>query len=81
MLEGVRCLQLPLLCERIVEIPVRDWLVTPALRKDGSYCVRKAPILDDTSSGPDKGDLKPFDRAPHCFIFGFEHSLHVKLYY
>ncbi|XP_041810339.1 tRNA (adenine(58)-N(1))-methyltransferase, mitochondrial [Chelmon rostratus] len=57
MLEGVRCLQLPLLCERIVEIPVRDWLVTPALRKDGSYCVRKAPILDDTSSGPDKEEL------------------------
>ncbi|XP_034419318.1 tRNA (adenine(58)-N(1))-methyltransferase, mitochondrial isoform X1 [Cyclopterus lumpus] len=47
LLEGLRCLPLlPLLCERIIEVPVRDWVVAPALQKDGSYCVRKAPAMD-----------------------------------
>ncbi|KAK5885933.1 hypothetical protein CesoFtcFv8_017021 [Champsocephalus esox] len=44
LLEGLRCLALPLLCERIIEVPVREWLVAPALQKDGKYCVRKAPV-------------------------------------
>ncbi|XP_031177122.1 tRNA (adenine(58)-N(1))-methyltransferase, mitochondrial isoform X1 [Sander lucioperca] len=47
LLEGLRCLALPLLCERIIEVPMRDWVVAPALQKDGSYCARKAPILDE----------------------------------
>lgn len=47
LLEGLRCSALPLLCERIIEVPIRDWLVAPALRKDGNYCMRKSPILDD----------------------------------
>ncbi|XP_075963899.1 tRNA (adenine(58)-N(1))-methyltransferase, mitochondrial isoform X1 [Anarhichas minor] len=46
LLEGLRCLALPLLCERIVEVPIRDWVVAPALQKDGRYCVRKDPVLD-----------------------------------
>lgn len=45
LLEGLRCLALPLLCERIIEVPLRDWTVAPALQKDGSYCMRKAPVL------------------------------------
>ncbi|KAM9340994.1 tRNA (adenine(58)-N(1))-methyltransferase, mitochondrial [Symphorus nematophorus] len=51
LLEGLRCLALPLLCERIVEVPIRDWLVAPALQKDGTYCVRKAPALDEDGRG------------------------------
>ncbi|KAF1375148.1 hypothetical protein PFLUV_G00236460 [Perca fluviatilis] len=47
LLEGLRCLALPLLCERIIEVPMRDWVVAPALQKDGSYCARKAPILNE----------------------------------
>ncbi|CAJ1074064.1 tRNA (adenine(58)-N(1))-methyltransferase%2C mitochondrial [Xyrichtys novacula] len=60
LLEGLRCLQLPLLCESIIEVPIRNWLVAPALRKDGSYCIRQAPILaeaqrqeDETSENTD----------------------------
>ncbi|XP_017281601.1 tRNA (adenine(58)-N(1))-methyltransferase, mitochondrial [Kryptolebias marmoratus] len=49
LLEGVRCSALPFLCERIIEVPVRDWVVTPALKKDGQYCVVKAPNLDEHS--------------------------------
>lgn len=45
LLEGLRCLALPLLCERIVEVPLREWTVAPALQKDGSYCIRKPPVL------------------------------------
>ncbi|XP_049917716.1 tRNA (adenine(58)-N(1))-methyltransferase, mitochondrial isoform X1 [Epinephelus moara] len=46
LLEGIRYSALPLLCERIMEVPNRHWLVAPALQKDGKHCVRKAPILD-----------------------------------
>ncbi|XP_026166094.1 tRNA (adenine(58)-N(1))-methyltransferase, mitochondrial [Mastacembelus armatus] len=44
LLEGLRCLALPLLCERIIEVPIRDWVVAPAIQKDGRYCVRKLPM-------------------------------------
>lgn len=54
LLEGLRCSQLPLLCERIIEVPVRDWLVAAALQKDGSFCVRKAPKLDDEQTDGDE---------------------------
>ncbi|XP_023148701.1 tRNA (adenine(58)-N(1))-methyltransferase, mitochondrial [Amphiprion ocellaris] len=64
LLEGLRCSSLPLLCERIIEVPSREWLVAPALRKDGRYCTRSAPILaeeprqqDDTSDEPNKEEL------------------------
>lgn len=36
---------LPLLCERIVEVPLRDWMVAPALQKDGRFCIRKPLVL------------------------------------
>ncbi|XP_077435554.1 tRNA (adenine(58)-N(1))-methyltransferase, mitochondrial [Vanacampus margaritifer] len=47
LLEGLRCSALPLLCERIFEVPVRDWIVSPAIQKDGRYCSRKALIVND----------------------------------
>lgn len=47
LLEGLRCSRLPLFCERIMELPSRDWLVAPAFQKDGRYCVRKAPITQE----------------------------------
>ncbi|XP_047467952.1 tRNA (adenine(58)-N(1))-methyltransferase, mitochondrial isoform X2 [Mugil cephalus] len=53
LLEGLRCSSLPVLCERIIEVPVRNWLVVPALQKDGQYCTKKAPVLDEE---PRQGD-------------------------
>ncbi|XP_061651059.1 tRNA (adenine(58)-N(1))-methyltransferase, mitochondrial [Phyllopteryx taeniolatus] len=60
LLEGLRCSALPLLCERIFEVPTRDWLVGPALLKDGGYCSKKALNLNETqreettSDGPEQ---------------------------
>lgn len=53
LLEGIRCLQLPLLCERIMELPSRDWIVAPALQKDGSYCTKKSPIAQENGTKED----------------------------
>lgn len=67
LLEGLRCLALPLLCERIIEVPLRDWVVAPALQKDGSYCIRKPPVLpgdeqqqerEEAAVVTSQGDLK-----------------------
>lgn len=65
LLEGLRCLPLPLLCERIVEVPIRDWLVAPALQKDGRHCVRRDPTLGrDQGEEANAGDLKATRPAP-----------------
>ncbi|XP_030574144.1 tRNA (adenine(58)-N(1))-methyltransferase, mitochondrial [Archocentrus centrarchus] len=50
LLEGIRCSALPLLCERIIELPLREWVVAPALQKNGQYCNRKAQMLDENPS-------------------------------
>uniref|UniRef100_A0A3Q3W396 tRNA (adenine(58)-N(1))-methyltransferase n=1 Tax=Mola mola TaxID=94237 RepID=A0A3Q3W396_MOLML len=63
LLEGLRCLALPLLCERIIEVPARDWLVAPALQKDGSYCIRRAPMLHEQRGGEEDKTLDETYRA------------------
>ncbi|XP_028298391.1 tRNA (adenine(58)-N(1))-methyltransferase, mitochondrial isoform X2 [Gouania willdenowi] len=54
MLDGIRCLALPLQCERIVEVPTRVWLVTPARQKDGQYLSRVGSVLEQEASQEDK---------------------------
>ncbi|XP_072221858.1 tRNA (adenine(58)-N(1))-methyltransferase, mitochondrial isoform X1 [Leuresthes tenuis] len=53
LLEGLRCAALPLLCEHIVEVPTRDWVVAPARQKDGQYWSRKAPTQSEDSNEDD----------------------------
>ncbi|XP_041109096.1 tRNA (adenine(58)-N(1))-methyltransferase, mitochondrial [Polyodon spathula] len=43
LLEGVRQCQLPFFCEKVTEVTDRHWLVTPALKKDGSNAPRVPP--------------------------------------
>ncbi|KAK2826378.1 hypothetical protein Q5P01_020592 [Channa striata] len=68
LLEGLRCSALPLSCERIIEVPVREWVVAPALQKDGQYCRRKAPVLQEDGveqEMPDQADKEELTRAEH----------------
>ncbi|XP_029983418.1 tRNA (adenine(58)-N(1))-methyltransferase, mitochondrial [Sphaeramia orbicularis] len=64
LLEGLRCLPLPLLCERIIEVPLRKWLVGPAIQKDGQYCVRKAPGMDDNQQENDASNQDVKEEHP-----------------
>ncbi|KAI7804558.1 tRNA (adenine(58)-N(1))-methyltransferase, mitochondrial [Triplophysa rosa] len=67
LMEGLRCSALPLVCERIIEVQYRDWLVSPSLKKDGTFNRRKAPCGDDDESEPseDTEDLTPFGDVPY----------------
>lgn len=59
LLEGLRCLpSLSLLCERIVDVSIRDWLLAPAVHKDGRYCSRKLPLMAESQreNAADEGD-------------------------
>uniref|UniRef100_A0A8C1NG95 tRNA (adenine(58)-N(1))-methyltransferase n=1 Tax=Cyprinus carpio TaxID=7962 RepID=A0A8C1NG95_CYPCA len=70
LMEGLRCSALPLVCERIVEVQYRDWLVGPSLKKDGTFNKRKAPHeedddVDESEPNEDtKGDLNRQDPVP-----------------
>ncbi|KAM8945384.1 tRNA (adenine(58)-N(1))-methyltransferase, mitochondrial [Pelodytes ibericus] len=81
LLEGIRSCQLSLVCEKIVEVSVKDWLVAPAMRKDGSVSLRVEPemtveseLLDTEQAGDDGSDSeeddpsgagKPFGQVPY----------------
>ncbi|XP_067841233.1 tRNA (adenine(58)-N(1))-methyltransferase, mitochondrial [Heptranchias perlo] len=52
LLEGIRCSQLSLSCEKILEVIHRDWLIKPAVRKDGSM----APRVEPQRNGNDEVD-------------------------
>ncbi|XP_073412444.1 tRNA (adenine(58)-N(1))-methyltransferase, mitochondrial isoform X2 [Dendrobates tinctorius] len=58
LLEGIRSCELPLLCEKVMEVSITDWLVAPSLRKDGSFSKRVDPLWNWTSESqtPEKGD-------------------------
>lgn len=81
LLEGIRSCELPLLCEKIMEVSITDWLVAPSLRKDGRVSERVDPQrngssvmqtqeqADDAESQTEDEDFligsKPFGQVPY----------------
>ncbi|GAA6084917.1 tRNA (adenine(58)-N(1))-methyltransferase, mitochondrial [Tachysurus ichikawai] len=70
LMEGLRCSTLPLVCERIIEVQHRDWLLAPSLKKDGSFNQRrKSPGEEATESENEDGGKEGQASAAH-FPFG-----------
>ncbi|XP_076850692.1 tRNA (adenine(58)-N(1))-methyltransferase, mitochondrial [Brachyhypopomus gauderio] len=75
LVEGLRCSNLPLVCERVIEVQYRDWLLAPSLKKDGSFNKRKALIEEtiesqeddsnDEHEGQAGGQRAPFGSVPY----------------
>ncbi|XP_063300164.1 tRNA (adenine(58)-N(1))-methyltransferase, mitochondrial [Pelobates fuscus] len=81
LLEGIRSCQLFLVCEKIVEVSYKDWLVAPSVRKDGSISPRVEPEKNiesdpeyleqpeneesDSDAQNPSVEIKPFGQVPY----------------
>ncbi|XP_053568621.1 tRNA (adenine(58)-N(1))-methyltransferase, mitochondrial [Bombina bombina] len=81
LLEGIRSCQLPFVCEKIMEISVKEWIVAPSFRKDGSISQRVKPKWEVVSEAenleqnedfencmedePISAEVKPFGHIPY----------------
>ncbi|KAM5125892.1 tRNA (adenine(58)-N(1))-methyltransferase, mitochondrial, partial [Mantella aurantiaca] len=72
LLEGIRCCDLPLICEKIMEVGVIDWLVAPSVRKDGRISRRVKPHTqeqlhqdEDDEDDTDPVRSEPFGQVPY----------------
>ncbi|KAL0969876.1 hypothetical protein UPYG_G00233670 [Umbra pygmaea] len=71
LLEGLRCSNLPLRCERIFEVQLRDWLLAAAIQKDGQFCRRKAPPSARSQEVEQKGQNdQSEDKENESAVFG-----------
>ncbi|XP_072546672.1 tRNA (adenine(58)-N(1))-methyltransferase, mitochondrial [Salminus brasiliensis] len=55
LLEGLRCSDVPLVCERIIEVQYKDWLLAPSCRKDGTFNKRRPVGGESVGSEEDDG--------------------------
>ncbi|XP_077341487.1 tRNA (adenine(58)-N(1))-methyltransferase, mitochondrial isoform X2 [Lithobates pipiens] len=65
LLEGIRCCKLPLMCEKIEEVSVTDWLVVPSVRKDGKLSKRMEP---QTPEQLHRGEEEDDDGGTDAFL-------------
>ncbi|XP_014425279.2 tRNA (adenine(58)-N(1))-methyltransferase, mitochondrial isoform X2 [Pelodiscus sinensis] len=74
LLEGIRTCNFSLLCEKIIEVTHKDWLVLPAKQKNGRLVQRIEPQLkeDDELPSPHEAQLKEDEElpSPHEGAFG-----------
>ncbi|XP_073484892.1 tRNA (adenine(58)-N(1))-methyltransferase, mitochondrial isoform X2 [Aquarana catesbeiana] len=66
LLEGIRCCNLPLMCEKIVEVGVTDWLVAPSVRKDGKLSKRVEPQILEQLHREEEEDDDEADEGDEC---------------
>lgn len=70
LMEGLRCSTLPLVCERIIEVQYRDWLLAPSFKKDGSFNQRKKPPGEETTES--ENDNSNDEGKGKTYLFGFK---------
>lgn len=73
LMEGLRCFALPLVCERVIEVQYRDWLLAPALRKDGSFNRQRKPPDEEAAESENAAandEWKEDHGSPAHFPFG-----------
>uniref|UniRef100_A0A3B4HAL3 tRNA (adenine(58)-N(1))-methyltransferase n=1 Tax=Pundamilia nyererei TaxID=303518 RepID=A0A3B4HAL3_9CICH len=65
LLEGVRCSTLPLLCERVIELPLREWVVAPKGFHPGfGLIVISEDLTTEEDPDPPFGSI-PYIARPH----------------
>lgn len=81
LMEGLRCSALPLMCERIVEVQYRDWLVAPSLKKDGTFNKRIASCEDDNEFEPSEDTEGKVFSIVLCIFYSMLNVLSLSEHY
>ncbi|KAJ8401187.1 hypothetical protein AAFF_G00387690 [Aldrovandia affinis] len=68
LLEGVRRTGLPLLCERVVEVQLRDWLLAPAGQRKDRFIPTRGNGDEEEAQPDDEEKEEPRHQGPKPFV-------------